>query len=218
MEKRAAALHYWTARAQQLEEERASMQESLPDHLQSTAARLHIPLRLLTELLEAAHHYDQDLIEHLTHEFPVIGEMTAGGQGKAAPGGVLRAGKQAHGRVRDLQSFKQRCRKINEATIARARPGPHAEELWRKTVQEVHKGHVRNIRSLDEVDLDSILLAERFGVEQVNAKGITKVRPIDNYKSNHANDQTVAWETVTNDREDILTAWEQAGGRRLGGP
>ena len=32
MEKRAAALRYWTARARQLEQ-RASMQESLPDHL-----------------------------------------------------------------------------------------------------------------------------------------------------------------------------------------
>ena len=203
MKKRAAALQYWTARAQQLDKERTSMLESLPDHLQSTTGRLHVPL--LKELLEAADHHDQDLIEHLTHGFPVIGEMTAGGQGKAAPGGVLRAGKQAHGRVPDLQSFRQRCRRINEATIARAQPGPHAEELWRKTVQEIHKGHICNIRTLDDVDLDSILLTERFGVEQVNTEGIIKVRPIDNYRSNHANDQTVAWETVTNDREDILT-------------
>ena len=40
MKKRAEALHYWTARAQQLDKERASMQESLPSHLQSTTGRL----------------------------------------------------------------------------------------------------------------------------------------------------------------------------------
>ena len=165
MEKRAAALHYWTARAQKLDRGRASMQESLPDHLQSTTGRLHVTL--LRELLEAAHHYDL-VIEHLTHGFTVIGEMTGGGQGKAPPGGVPRAGKQAHGRVPDLQIF--------------SRPGPHAEELWRKTVQEVHKCHFRNIRTLDEVDLDSILVT----AEQVNAEGITKV-PGDGTGSQTAN-------------------------------
>ena len=55
------------------------------------------------------------------------------------------------------------------------------------------------------MDLDNILLVERFGVEQLDSEGNLKIRPIDNYRSNGANDQTVAWESVSNDREDTIT-------------
>jgi hypothetical protein len=60
------------------------------------------------------------------------------------------------------------------------------------------------LRPLAEVDLNSILLANRFAVEQW--RGDTrKIRVIDNFKDNEANDFAVAWETTTNDREDEVS-------------
>ena len=62
-----------------------------------------------------------------------------------------------------------------------------------------------NLRLLEEVDLSEVLLTERFGVVQPTADGGSKVRPIDNYCANGANDQTVCWEQTENDREDKIT-------------
>ena len=89
-------------------------------HMQSTTGRLHIPL--LAELLEAARHHDQDLLDDFRHGFPVIGEMTAGGPGKAGSGRALRAGKQAHGRY-------QICRtSSNDAGRSMRQPSPEPDQ------------------------------------------------------------------------------------------
>ena len=53
-----------------------------------------------------------------------------------------------------------------------------------------HRVHM-NLRPLEEVDLSGeVLLTERLGIRAANGK----VRPIDNYHANGANDQTVCWE------------------------
>ena len=204
VQSRLTALQFWKERARALEPELEAFRATLPCHLSCTVGRLHLPL--LKEMLEASNHGDKGLLDDLIHGFTVAGEMDAGGLGKSQDGGIKRGGKPAHGVVPCMVSFKARCLELNKRTVARARVNEHAEAIWRKTLQEAEQGVIMNLRPLHEVDLSEVLLTERFGVVQPTAEGGSKVRPIDNYRANGANDQTVCWETTENDREDKITA------------
>ena len=188
---RAIALNWWESRAESLDEDKRALHSSLPPHLLPTLGKLHLPL--LEEMLHASGHEDLSLMSDLKRGFPVIGEMSAGGVGTPRPGGIRKGGKEARGLVPDLEEFRRQCREINAQTLRRAKPSPHAQEIWRKTRREIEKGIIQNVRPIQEVDIDNILLVERFGVEQLDSERNLKIRPIDNYRSNGANDQTVFW-------------------------
>jgi len=53
-------------------------------------------------------------------------------------------------------------------------------------------------------DLSQVLLVHRFGV--VQGDDTKKVRLIDNFQSNSANSYAFSWESVTNGREDVVSA------------
>ena len=192
VQSRLTALQFWKERARALEPELEAFRATLPCHLSCTVGRLHLPL--LKEMLEASNHGDKGLLDDLIHGFTVAGDMDAGGLGKSQDGGIKRGGKPW-----------PRSRP-GAWSVARARVNEHAEAIWRKTLQEAEQGVIMNLRPLQEVDLSEVLLTERFGVVQPTAEGGSKARPIDNYRANGANDQTVCWETTENDREDKITA------------
>ena len=126
---------------------------------------------------------------------------------------MLLAGGSA--RSRRLQAG-QRCRPdpvalahqgLEESEEVAKNKGPRArlggiQETMHRDHQHP-KGIIQHVRPIQEVDLDNILLVERFSVEQLDSEGNLKIRPIDNYRSN--DDQTVSCESVSNDREDIIT-------------
>ena len=190
---RAFALDWWESRAANLDADRRALRSSLPPHLLPTLGKLHLPL--LEEMLHAARHEDLSLMSDLKKGFPVIGEMTAGGVGTPRPGGLRRGGKDAKGLVPDLEEFKRRCREINDQTLRRAKPSPHAQEIWRKTKKEIEKGIIQHVIPLQEVDLNSILedlhnyrssasASRRHHHRSSDSEGNLKIRPIDNYRSN----------------------------------
>ena len=134
----------WAKRAQELEPARDLFRRGLPPHLHCTVGKIHVPL--LRELLQAAGHKHDSFLEDLTHGFPVVGEMSAGGIGRAVDGGVKRGGKPAHGLVPCMDEFRGRCRENNLRTIARARVDAHSAEVCSKTKKEIAKGQVRELR------------------------------------------------------------------------
>ena len=209
---REEALARWTKRAFELQAQREAFRAELPEHLMCTVGRIHVPL--MREMLLEAGHEDKHFLDDLLDGFPVVGEMGAGGIGREAPGGVKRGGKPAHGVVPPMEDFRASCRETNLRTIARARADDHSRDVWEKTKKEVEKGQVRDLRPLEEVDLSTVLLTHRFGIEQTGSSGV-KVRPIDNYKSNGANDMTVTWEKTNNDREDVISECILSLQRRL---
>ena len=71
-----------------------------------------------------------------------------------------------------------------------------ARPCWRKIKA--------TLATLWNVDLSSVLLTERFGVQQEGPNG-PKIRPIDNFRANTANDHAISWESATNDREDVIS-------------
>jgi len=201
--RRWAALQYWRRRAVALEEERKLFFSKLPSWKRATVGKIHMPL--LAEMLEEAGHTDMHLIRDLVVGFKVVGELDAGEQGVSVEGGRLCHGKPAHFEVPCLEELRASCSEINRLTLAQATPCEHAEAVWKKTKEEVDKGLIINMRSIEEADLNKVLLVRRFGISQQGVKGV-KVRPIDDFRHNFANSFSVAWSTSRNDREDTLTA------------
>ena len=80
-------------------------------------------------------------------------------------------GVQARGLLPDPEEFRRRCREINVQTLRRAKPSPHAQEIWRKTKREIEKGIIQHVRPIQEVDLNDILLVESPGVGQQSPTG-----------------------------------------------
>ena len=201
--RRLCALSFWERRAVELEPQRQAFMSELPPRMAATVRKLHIPL--LAEMCSAAGHEDARLTSDIVRGFPVVGAMDAGGVGTRVAGGLRTGGRPAGGHVPDLAALRAQCRQRNEETLRRATPGPHAAGVWQRTKKERAAGTVGPFVPIEQVDLDEVLLVRRFGVVQDSPLG-QKVRPIDDFKGNDANAYTVAWETVSNDREDVLSA------------
>ena len=134
---------------------------------------------LIEEMLKAARHKDKALMKDLEHGFPVSGEIDAGGAGLPDPSGRLAHGRPAHGTCPVLSDLRGRCGSVNQRTLASARPGSHAEAVWAKHKQQLLEGKVGPPVAVGRLDLDSVLLVERFGVEEW-CSGKPKHRVIDN--------------------------------------
>ena len=132
--------------------------------------------------------------------FPVAGPIDAGGAGIRDPVGRLARGKSAACECSDLRQPTS----VNAATIAQARPGPHAAAVWAKHKVETIEGKVGPPIRLAEFDQTEGLLVENFGVEEARG-GRTKLRIIDNFRRNSVNAYSSVWE-IWNDGLDHLIA------------
>ena len=131
MARRRRALAFWRRKAVELQPTREEMKRALPRRLRATIGKLHVPL--LEEMLGAVGYGDADLCADLVRGFPVCGEMHCGGMGKRVEGGRKAGGKPARGKIPELACLQARCAEINAATLARAKLGPLAAEVWEKT-------------------------------------------------------------------------------------
>ena len=81
------------------------------------------------------------------------------------------------------------------------KPDKHSKQLLEQMRAEEALGRMTNVSRVSEVDLSSVLLAHRFGVEQGS-----KVRAVDDESANGANRACEASENLANDLIDAFVA------------
>ena len=202
-DRRRKPLAHWRLRAEALEVERKRMSASLPERLMPTIGKIHLPL--LYEMLAASGHEDVDLIDDMVAGFPVRGAMHTGGIGRRVEGGRGARGRPMKGVVPDVMELRAQCSRINRETLAKAEPDKElGDTIWEKTLDECRRGVIGPLQRVRDVDLSDVLLVHRCGIAQWK-DGVKKVRMIDDYRSNAANQFAIAWETTHNDREDTVS-------------
>ena len=142
------------------------------------------------EMLNKCGHADEHYIQDLVDGFPLIGNISDGGLGQPVEGGQRVHGKPGRGGADDIDLLKRKCRTLNEATIrhARARAPATGEDMvlarqaWAKLQQDISLGRAGQPQHVDNIDLDSALLVDTFGVWERHGEADWKVRLINKFK------------------------------------
>ena len=95
----------------------------------------------------------------------------------------------------DLTVLASRCKEVNLATLRSAQaktPRTEAElqlakEAWAKVQKDISNGHAGTPIKVEQVDLESNLLVDTFGIYEKHAGSDWKVRVINNFRSNTVN-------------------------------
>ena len=191
------ALTHWKMRKRELREMNESFRNNLSSENQGTVGKLD-PF-LLTEMLKVSGHADTEYVADLLCGFPIVGDLPSGENGTPIPGGQRVHGKPGLGGSLPLHELKEKCAQINEATVRRARQKvprtSRAVELawktWEKVKKDIDDNRAGVPVELESISLEDCLLVDTFGVWERHAGSDWKVRVINNFKSNAANDY--AW-------------------------
>ena len=161
LKKRAAFLWKWTARAKELSAEELKYKTSLPSYLQSLHKK---KLLLWAEILQSLDYPDKLLLKHIAEGFPISGWLP---ESKVFP-------KETRRPEYDVETVRKMAAGLNKAILQQTLNQDRDETVeatWKSTAEELERGWV----FLDsEADLDSFLLARRFGPKQRE-----KIRVID---------------------------------------
>ena len=149
---------------------------------------------LLEHLAREVHHNDPDCVSFFKFGAPLAGPMpTQGGENNKLKASI------------DTHQLKQQCRERNRKTIDSLKEDKHSSELLREIRAEVAEGRMTSPRDLAEEDLDSILLAKRFSVEQgVKEDGSVKIRAVDEETQSGVNLCTDGGDKIKCDGLDAL--------------
>ena len=159
---KAAFFWKWTARAKELSAEELKYKTSLPSYLQSFHKKKK--LLLWAEILQSLDYPDKSLLKHIAEGFPISGWLP---ESKVFP-------RETRRPEYDVETVRKMAAGLNKAifqlTLNQDRDET-VEATWKSTVDELERGCV----FLDsEANLDSFLLARRFGLKQRE-----KIRVID---------------------------------------
>lgn len=152
---------------------------------------------LAMEIATKIGYHDPAFVELFRTGGSVVGQLAASGSGvprkfrDAAPVGEL------------WQSCGERNRKLIESL----RVNVHADVLLRELSQEAAAGRMTSPIPIEEVDLDSSVIARRFGVEQGSDQGGTfKLRSVDDETASGVNPCLQPEEGPVYDGLDVLVA------------
>ena len=96
--------------------------------------------------------------------------------------------------------YERNCRLLETLSADK-----HAVELVKQMEEDAKVGRMSQPVPIEQVDLQNVLLASRFGVEQgVREDGTPKIRAVDNETDNGLNEATSATEKNHNDSLDML--------------
>ena len=95
-----------------------------------------------------------------------------------------------------MNLLQQKCRELNQSTIAHARARVLSSEVdlnlvrkgWEKLQQDISLGRAGQPQPLEEIDLDRVLLVDTFGVWERHGDADWKVRLINNFRRNRVNE------------------------------
>ena len=149
---------------------------------------------LLERLAHRAGFEDLACIEFFRWGAPAAGPLPPSGSG--AP--------TARDKAMPVVDLLRSAEKVNAAMIASLREDKHASELLRVTAQDVAAGRMRDLSKVGDLDLNSVILSPRFGVEQVKSDGSVRVRPIDDLSRSKLNGCTSVAEKFRPEGVDLL--------------
>ena len=136
-------------------------------------------LGLLEWCLNEIGWHDDDLILHLQHGFPLIGAIPADAE---APRSEVRSQSFNQQQLESLGSgaWHRQLRRHSESK------SDFDDSIWSQTVEEVALGRMSAL--LPAATQTPGIVTRRFGVSQVDSKGRSKVRCIDDFKESLIND------------------------------
>ena len=160
---RCSFLRCWTKRAQELEDQEASLRERMPEYLKKVLAPKR--LVLLQEILQSLGYPDESLVKDIAEGFRLTGWLEPSG---IFPGDVKRP-------QYDVRTLKLLAKGLNHHIVKQLQTQKDEEDIadstWQSTLEEVEKGYIW----FDEnCDFTAVALAKRFGLRQRD-----KVRMID---------------------------------------
>ena len=122
------------------------------------------------QLLKLSDHVDRDCPEMFRKGASLMGKLTRSGIGKPET-------KKPH---EPISQLRESAEVGNLRIAAKLREDPHSDELMAQTLQEAKLGRMTVPRPINEVDLTSIRVSQRFSVEQgTKPDGRLKVRSVD---------------------------------------
>ena len=95
--------------------------------------------------------------------------------------------------VKSVAELRRSCLESNQVLLREPREDNNAEELLRRTQADVLLGRMREIVSVQELDLAQVLLNPRFGVEQEKDDGRIKVRAVDHLSWSPSTREAGGW-------------------------
>jgi len=105
----------------------------------------------------------------------------------------------------DLKQMIAERRERNGQILSDLREDANAKELLKSVVDDLQMGRISKVFDLDGIDLDSVSISPRFGVEQgVREDGTTKVRAVDNFTESKCNACTAPTEKLKYDTLDAF--------------
>lgn len=188
----------WERKKRSLATDLSRWRQGLPEHKRNVIGKLDPFIMAL--MLDESCHADKHFIRDLLAGFPVTGRVSCGGLGPSIPGGQRSRGRPDASLAMDVDVLRARCSELNAKVIARAREKVPvtllerelAQEVWNKTKKDMAFGRAGVPHELADIELDSVLLVEVFGVwEQHGAAQSAQVRGIHNFRSNGVNE--CAW-------------------------
>ena len=136
-------------------------------------------LGLLEWCLNKIEWHDTDLITHLQNGFPLVGHIPADAE---APSSQVRSSSLSihqltqHGRDAWAQQLRRHSGTSSDLDA----------DIYRQTMDEVRLG--RMTVPVEAASQEAGVVTRRFGVSQLDSKGVSKVRCIDDFKESRVND------------------------------
>jgi len=204
-ESRDAAIRHWEERKQVLDPEWAHLYRSLPEHVRSVLGPKK-NLLILAELLAAAHHPDDLLIENLLQGFHLVGQLPRSGTLPHIPYAAT---------SETARSLWDQRRERNPGVIGRTQraklPDTEMEqELLKKVQEEVDAGKA-TWQELTAARTKAVL-TPRFVVDEGYKHNATsgawkrKIRMIDDFLFSLVNAAASPGERIQHDHLDVLVA------------
>ena len=143
------------------------------------AGRTGPNLGLLEWCLNQIRWPDSELIRHLQHGFPLVGHIPADVE---APPSLVRSSSLSISELKEKgrKSWARQLRRHSETS------SDFDADIYCQTLDEVQLG--RMTVPVPAVSQEPSVVTRRFGVSQVDSKGVSKVRCIDDFKESMVND------------------------------
>ena len=133
---------------------------------------------LIEELAAASGFWDPECIDMFRFGAPVVGKLPLSGSGPPC----------AVTEPVPVEDLREKCGERNRALLSTLREDPHADFLMSQIKKDAALGRMTEPVSITQVDLDKVVLARRFSVEQgTKADGSPKLRAVDDESANGTN-------------------------------
>ena len=133
---------------------------------------------LIEELAAASGFWDPECIDMFRFGAPVVGKLPLSGSGPPC----------AVTEPVPVEDLREKCGERNRALLSTLREDPHADFLMSQIKKDAALGRITEPVSITQVDLDKVVLARRFSVEQgTKADGSPKLRAVDDESANGTN-------------------------------